>query len=70
MPYVPAEGAFSCALQVLAPGSAAIVGPDLALGGAATYTYKFVVDGRWEFEPNLPHTTDSARNINNVLTLL
>ncbi len=77
MPFSASEGAFLCALRVAAPGGAGVGGvgvgaggaPLLTLAGGASYAYKFIVDGRWEYEPNLPHTTDSARNINNVCVL-
>ena len=64
--------AFRCALRVAAPGAPAAVeggGCALALPRGAQYAYKFIVDGRWEYDPKLPHTTDSARNVNNVLVL-
>ncbi len=77
MPFSAAEGAFLCALRVAAPGVAGFRvaaegaggAPVLTLASGAAYTYKFIVDGRWEYEPNLPHTTDTARNINNVRVL-
>lgn len=34
-----------------------------------TYQYKFIVDGRWEFDPRQPLVTDPLGNVNNVITV-
>ncbi|SCV72197.1 BQ2448_4891 [Microbotryum intermedium] len=31
-------------------------------------TFKYVVDGNWQFNPNEPHETDASGNVNNVFT--
>ncbi|OII72983.1 Gdb1p glycogen debranching enzyme [Cryptosporidium ubiquitum] len=34
------------------------------------YEYKYIVDGNWMHDPNLPYTSDNKGNTNNIITLL
>ncbi|KAL3127434.1 glycogen debranching enzyme Gdb1p [Cryptosporidium hominis] len=34
------------------------------------YEYKYIVDGNWMHDPNLPYTSDDKGNTNNIITLL
>ncbi|KAH8738676.1 Gdb1p [Cryptosporidium ryanae] len=34
------------------------------------FEYKYIVDGNWVHDPNLPYTSDDNGNINNIVTLL
>ncbi|KAJ1607173.1 glycogen debranching enzyme Gdb1p [Cryptosporidium canis] len=34
------------------------------------YEYKYIVDGNWMHDPNLPYTCDDKGNTNNIITLL
>eukprot|EP00899_Mesostigma_viride_P007923 jgi/Mesvir1/17131/Mv07562-RA.1 len=36
---------------------------------AGTYHFKFIVDGRWQYSPDLPVDTDSNGNVNNVVVV-
>ena len=34
---------------------------------AGPYQYKFIVDGKWRYAPDLPTTTDRDGNVNNTV---
>ncbi|KAF7458527.1 Gdb1p glycogen debranching enzyme [Cryptosporidium felis] len=40
------------------------------LSNRLQYEYKYIVDGNWVHDPNLPYTCDDKGNINNTITLL
>lgn len=55
------------ASEVGSRGSSKIIHP---INHRLQYEYKYIVDGSWMHDPNLPYTCDDKGNTNNIITLL